>query len=88
MLSAGIDYLLYSVYVGGEGRDDDSLILVLREESVKAVADRSLRGSKAGALRVGGLTHQESDTLLTDLTNAGKIHHLAVDRRDVEFKVA
>ena len=88
VLSAGIDYLLYSVYVGGEGRDDDSLILVLREESVKAVAHRSLRGGKAGALRVGGLTHQESDTFLTNLTNAGKIHHLAVDRRDVELKVA
>ncbi|MPM18809.1 hypothetical protein SDC9_65225 [bioreactor metagenome] len=82
-----VDYLLDPVHVGGEGGDDDPL-LAAAEQDVEAGADAALALGVAFALHIGGVAQQGKDPFLPQLSQAGQVHHSALDRGGIDFKVA
>ena len=83
----GIQHLLDTVDVGGEGGDDDTLVAIL-ELAHEGGAHHLFGGGEAGALYVGRVGAQAQDPLLAQLAQAGQVDDLPVDGGGVDLEVA
>ena len=77
---AGVDDLLDAVNIGGEGRNDDALILIAEIDILQRRADVLFRRCITGALCVGRFAQQQQYTFVAELTESGQIDHRAVNR--------
>ena len=85
---ADVNDLLDAVDVGGEGGNDDALLRVHGEDHLQRLAHLLLGGGMPGALGVGGLAHQHQHAVPSQLAQPGDVHHVAVDRRQIQLEVA
>ena len=88
VLVSGVDDLLHAVHVGSKSRDDDPRVPVILEELIDRPADRSLRRSKAGSLRICGVAQKGKNSLSSQFRKSLQIDRVAVYRRVVDFEVA
>lgn len=79
--------MLHAMNIRGEGRYDYSLVAVLHIDLIELTADLSLRGGVSGTLHVRGFAHQKENSLTSVFAEARDVHHLPVDRRNVELEV-
>ena len=82
-----VDDLLNAMHVRGEGGDHDAATLVHGEDHFQGLAHLGLRGGVAGTLGVGGLAHEEQDTLAAQLTQTGDVHHITVNGGEIQLEV-
>ena len=82
-----IDYLLHSVNIGGEGRNDYAAPARLPEEHLKGFADLTLALGITGSLRIGRVRQQAKDALAAELRKPRKVYHTAVDGGAVYLEV-
>ena len=85
--SGGIQHLLDTVYVGGEGGDDNALVAI-GKVALEGSAHGAFRQGVAGTLHVGGVRQQRQHALTTQLTEAGKVDDLPINGGGVDLKVA
>ena len=83
-----IDDLLHTVNIRREGRDNDAVVPVLREDRIKGLPDRLLRCRISGPLRIGGITHQSQNALSSDLGKPLKVNRVSKDRCKVHLEIA
>ena len=83
-----VDDLLNAVHVGGEGRDNDTSILVVAENLVDIPADCFLGRCMSGALRIGGVAHEGQHTFISQFGEALQIDGVAVNRRIIHLEIA
>ncbi len=86
-LHRGVDHLLDTVDVGGEGGDDDPA-LAAGEGLQQSRPDARLRGRDSGPVGVGGVAAEQQQPVATDLGKPGDVGRAAVDGRLVELVVA
>ena len=86
-LGGGIQHLLDTVDVGGEGGDDDTLVAIL-ELAHEGGTHHLFGGGETGTLHVGGVGAQTQDPLLAQLTQAGQVDDLPVNGGGVDLEVA
>ena len=84
---AGIDDLLYTVDVGGEGRNDNPLVGVGHEDVIQRSAYLPFGGSEARLFHVGGFAHQQQHAFSAVFPDTGQIHHFPADGRNVQLEV-
>ncbi len=82
---ADVNDLLDAVDVGGECGNDDALLRVHGEDHLQRLACFFSEGY-ARALGVGGLAHQHQHAVPSQLAQPGDVHHVAVDRRQIQLK--
>ena len=58
------------------------------EDHLKGLTHLGLGGSIPGTLGVGGLAHEEENALPTQLAQTGHVHHVAVNRGEIQLEVA
>ena len=80
IFDAGIDDLLNTVDVGGEGCDDDALILIAEVDVFQRRADILFRRCVAGTLCVGRFAQQKEYAFIAECTESGKVDHCTVNR--------
>ena len=83
-----IDDLLHPVHVGGECRNNETLLPVLRENQVERPADGLLRHRKSRPLRVRAVAHQGQHTFLSDLGKTLQINGITEYRRVIYLEIA
>ena len=86
-LLGGVAYLLETVDMAGEGRDEHAARSVL-DRRVQRGADLSLRPGESRDGRVGGIGKQQVDPLLGELVDRRVVGSHAVDGGLVELEVA
>ena len=82
-----INNLLHTVHVGGKRRDDQPAVPSFCEKALKGFTHLPLAFCVARTLRIGGIGEQAEHALLPDLGKPGKVNHLAVNRRRINFKI-
>ena len=88
MLYRLVDYLLYSVDIAGEGRDDYALALCRVEKPLEALADAAFALCVARSLNVRAFAHQREHTPVPKLAEAREVDYPALDRGIVNLEVA
>ena len=80
--------LLHAVHVRGEGRHNDPVILVLRENGVKGLAHRALGHGKSGTDGIGTVRHQRQHALFAQLRKALQVDGISKHRGVIDLEVA
>ena len=82
-----IDDLLYTVYIGCKGRNNDPRCPVLVKQTVKHLSDCSFGHGKSRTFCVGTVAHQGKDTLLSNLGKTLQIDRVSEYRCIIHLKV-
>ena len=87
VLRGGVDDLLYTIHVRRKGRHDDTILLVLREDTLEGTADGALRHRRSRLLCIRRIGHHRQDPFLTELSEALQIDRVTEDRGIVDLEV-
>ncbi len=88
ILSGAVDDLLHTVDIRSKGRDNQSLLRVLREDSFKGRADCPFGHRKARPLRVRTVAKKSQYALFADFRESLQVNHITEDRRIIHLEVA
>ena len=83
----GIDDLLHTIHIGCKGCNNDSLMCMITENTLKCFSDLSLCHGKSRAFCIGTVAHQRKYAFFTDLTKTLQINGISVNRCIIYFKV-
>ena len=83
-----VNNLLHTIHIGRKGRNDDSGCTVLIKKIIKYMSHCALGHGKSRSLRIGTLTHQCKNALLTNLRKTLQIDGISEYRCIIDFKVS
>ena len=88
VLAGSVDHLLYTVYVGCECRDDDTVLSVLCKDRIKCLSNCLLRHGKTFTCGIRRIAHQCQNAFLSKLCQPLQIRYVSEYRSIVNLKIA